>query len=81
MRDIGIYLTRVSPARNEHWITQGKNEALHVLINDPENHHARYEESRVTYDPIRKKILGGLAKGLTMASIENQRPFEENLIH
>lgn len=45
----------------------------------PEMHNIRYEESSADFDPFKKRVLEGLTKGLTMASIDHQSTLESNL--
>lgn len=42
-------------------------------------HNIRYEESSADFDPFKKRVLEGLTKGLTMASIDHQSTLESNL--
>jgi hypothetical protein len=44
-------------------------------------HHGRYEESFCDFDPFKKRVLLGLTRGLTMASIDHQSTLEENIFN
>lgn len=41
----------------------------------------RYKESECNYDPFKSKVLEGITRGLTMASIDHQTTLENNLFH
>jgi hypothetical protein len=47
------------------------NEALSLLVEHPALHEQRYEESGANYDPFKKRVVLGVARGLTMASIDH----------
>ena len=57
------------------------NEALSLLIKHPVLSEQRYEESGANYDPFKKRVVLGVARGLTMASIDHQTTLEDNLVH
>jgi len=61
-------MTRISPLKNEKWHI---NEALNLLTKDPNMHEMRYDESNANFDPFKKRVLAGVTKGLTMASIDH----------
>ena len=69
--DFELYLKEVSPAKDEPWVKSHRNEALELLTRNPEAHSRRYEESESNFDPFKKRVLLGVARGLTMASIEH----------
>jgi len=43
-------------------------------------HNARFEEAHSNHDPFKKRVLLGVAQGLTMASIDHQVILEDNLL-
>ena len=66
-----IYLTKASPLKDEDWVKEHVNEALELLVHNPEFHRLRFDESTCEFDPFKKRVLDGLAKGLSMASIDH----------
>ena len=44
-------------------------------------HEQRYMESTGNFDPFKKRVLTGISKGLTQASVDNQIIFEEDLFN
>jgi len=81
LRDILTYITKVSPIKDEKWVKEGRNEALDLLIENQEIARLRYKESMCNYDPFKNKVVEGITRGLTMASIEHQTTMENNLYH
>lgn len=57
------------------------NESLSLLVQHPALHEQRYEESGANYDPFKKRVVLGVARGLTMASIDHQTTLEDNLVN
>ena len=41
----------------------------------------RYEEYEANFDPFKKRVLEGVTKGLTMASIDHQELMQENMFN
>jgi len=78
--DTQLYLTRVSPAKDQGWVKHHRNEALDLLARNPSTQQVRYEESCANFDPFKKRVLQGVARGLTMASIDHQTILENNLL-
>lgn len=50
------------------------------MAKNPQLHEERYAEHSAKFDPFKKRVLLGLARGLTMASIDHQMSLEENLV-
>lgn len=50
------------------------------MAKNPRLHEDRYAEKTAKFDPFKKRVLLGLARGLTMASIDHQLSLEENLV-
>jgi hypothetical protein len=57
------------------------NEELDILARNAHFHTQRYVESEANFDPFKKRVLTGLARGLTMASIDHQMSLENNLVY
>jgi hypothetical protein len=51
------------------------------MISHSSLHEQRYEESGANYDPFKKRVVLGVARGLTMASIDHQTTLEDNLVN
>jgi hypothetical protein len=51
------------------------------MLENPEFSKSRYEESQANYDPFKKRVIEGMTKGLTMASIDHQVTFENNMFN
>ena len=81
IRDFQLYITKVSKHRNDPWVKKELNEALDQLVQHPKMHHGRYEESFCDFDPFKKRVLLGLTRGLTMASIDHQSTLEDNIFN
>ena len=71
VRDFQLYLTEVSPIKDEPWVKQNLNPALQLLAKNPHLHEDRYSEQTAKFDPFKKRVLLGVARGLTMASIDH----------
>jgi len=80
VRDFQLYLTEVSPVKDQMWVKGNINKALQLLAKNPEAHALRYEEHGANLDPFKKRVLLGVARGLTMASIDHQLSLESNLV-
>jgi hypothetical protein len=80
VKDIQLYLTRVSPVKNEKWEQEHTNEALNLLTLHPSMHQARFDESLANFDPFKKRVLEGVAKGLSMASIDHESSLASNIV-
>jgi hypothetical protein len=78
VRDFQLYLTEISDSKNEPWVKDNINETLSLLAKNPKFHEARYVESTGNFDPFKKRVLTGISKGLTMASVENSIIFEQD---
>jgi hypothetical protein len=76
-----LYLTKISPAKDASWVKDNINESLDLLANNANMHSARYAEHQANFDPFKKRVLIGMARGLTMASIDHQVTLENNLVH
>lgn len=81
VKDFHLYLTKASPCKDESWIKENINQELDILAQNAEFHQLRYEENSANFDPFKKRVLTGLARGLTMASIDHQMTLENNLVH
>lgn len=76
-----MYLTEISAAKNNSWVKDNINECLNLLAKNPKMHEQRYMESTGNFDPFKKRVLTGISKGLTQASVDNQIIFEEDLFN
>ena len=81
VRDFMIYLNRVSSLKDKTWVKEGLNEQLELLVKNPTLHQMRYEEHEANFDPFKKRVLEGITKGLTMASIDHQEMMQDNMFH
>ena len=81
VKDFQLYLTKASPCKEEPWVKDNINESLDILARNSDFHRLRYEEHGAYFDPFKKRVLTGLARGLTMASIDHQLTIENNLVH
>jgi len=61
VRDVLIYLNRVSPAKNQAWTSANMNSALKLILKHPDMHEQRYTESLCNYDPFKKRVLQGMS--------------------
>ena len=81
VKDFQLYLTKASPCKDEPWVKENVSNELDILAQNSEFHRHRYEENHANFDPFKKRVLTGLARGLTMASIDHQLTLENNLVH
>lgn len=81
MEEILTYVTRVSLVRNQDWVQDNLNEFLRLIVENPEYHRTRYDEYHANFDPYHKRVLEGVCKGLTMASIDFERGLTNKLFY
>lgn len=70
--DIMVFFHEVSPLNSAPWVQDNTNEKLDILRKNPDIHRMRYDESSAeSFDPFKKRVLEGVTRGLTSASIEH----------
>jgi len=78
VKDILIYLARVREPKDE-FVDEATNHALELLLRNPDAHQLRYEENGAQFDPFKKRVVEGVTRGLSMASIDHQSSLEGNM--
>mmetsp|Transcript_31265 Transcript_31265/g.47846 ORF Transcript_31265/g.47846 Transcript_31265/m.47846 type:complete len:364 (+) Transcript_31265:1222-2313(+) len=80
LRDSMLYLSQVSPIKNKKWIKNAMNKNLDFMAKDHLYHHERFPESAAKFDPFKKRVIQGVARGLSLANIDNEIRMEENML-
>lgn len=78
IRDFQLYLTRVSKVKDKNWVLE-HNESLKHITDHAEAAETIYEESQCNFDPFKRRVLQGVTRGLSMASIDHISTLEHTL--